>query len=126
MRTAILSALLSISIFCSGQSLGLEPEAVLSTLSTIRFVSEGEVILDKLSKDVTDIEEVLIVDIIEVNDVVKFYENTTYRGKSVVEHIRAYSATYGDVSLTLFVTDTEDKSGEYDFYQEVMIVKDRQ
>ena len=106
--------------------MGLEPEAVLSTLSTIRFVSEGEVILDKLSKDVTDIEEVLIVDIIEVNDVVKFDENTTYRGKSVVEHIRAYSATYGDVSLTLFVTDTEDKSGEYDFYQEVMIVKDRQ
>lgn len=125
MRTAILSALLSLSIFCSGQSLGLEPEAVLSTLSTIRFVGEGEVILDKLSKDVTDIEELLIVDIIEINDVVKFDEETTYRGKVITEHVRAYSATYEDIGLTLFVTDTEDKSGEYSFHQEVMIVKEK-
>ena len=103
--------------------MGLSPEAVLSTLVTNRVIAEGQVVLDKLSKDVSLIEEELISYIIEQDDLLKFNNDTEYEGVKVVEHVRAYNAVISSVKLVLYVTDTEDKSGQYDFYQEVMIVR---
>ena len=123
MKNLFITALLSLSLSGSGQSLGLSPEAVLSTLVTNRVISEGQVVLDKLSKDVSLIEEELISYIIEQDDLLKFDNKTKYEGVKVVEHVRAYNAVISSVKLVLYVTDTEDKSGQYDFYQEVMIVR---
>ena len=123
MKNLFITALLSLSLSGSGQSLGLSPEAVLSTLVTNRVIAEGQVVLDKLSKDVSLIEEELISYIIEQDDVLRFDNKTEYKGVKVVEHVRAYNAVISSVKLVLYVTDTEDKSGQYDFYQEVMIVR---
>lgn len=123
MKNLFITALLSLSLSGSGQSLGLSPEAVLSTLVTNRVISEGQVVLDKLSKDVSLIEEELISYIIEQDDLLEFDNKTKYEGVKVVEHVRAYNAVISSVKLVLYVTDTEDKSGQYDFYQEVMIVR---
>jgi hypothetical protein len=123
MKNLFITALLSLSLSGSGQSLGLSPEAVLSTLVTNRVIAEGQVVLDKLSKDVSLIEEELISYIIEQDDVLRFDNKTIYEGVKVVEHVRAYNAVISSVKLVLYVTDTEDKSGQYDFYQEVMIVR---
>lgn len=123
MKNLFITALLSLSLSGSGQSLGLSPEAVLSTLVTNRVIAEGQVVLDKLSKDVSLIEEELISYIIEQDDLLEFDNKTKYEGVKVVEHVRAYNAVISSVKLVLYVTDTEDKSGQYDFYQEVMIVR---
>jgi len=123
MKNLFITALLSISLSGSGQSLGLSPEAVLSTLVTNRVISEGQVVLDKLSKDVSLIEEELISYIIEQDDVLRFDNKTEYKDVKVVESVRAYNAVISSVKLVLYVTDTKDKSGQYDFYQEVMIVR---
>ena len=123
MKNLFITALLSLSLSGSGQSLGLSPEAVLSTLVTNRVISEGQVVLDKLSKDVSLIEEELISYIIEQDDLLEFDNKTKYEGVKAVEHVRAYNAVISSVKLVLYVTDTEDKSGQYDFYQEVMIVR---
>ena len=123
MKNLFITALLSISLSGSGQSLGVSPEAVLSTLVTNRVISEGQVVLDKLSKDVSLIEEELISYIIEQDDVLRFDNKTEYKDVKVVESVRAYHAVISSVKLVLYVTDTEDKSGQYDFYQEVMIVR---
>jgi len=123
MKNLFITALLSLSLSGSGQSLGLSPEAVLSALVTNRVIAEGQVVLDKLSKDVSLIEEELISYIIEQDDLLEFDNKTKYEGVKVVEHVRAYNAVISSVKLVLYVTDTEDKSGQYDFYQEVMIVR---
>ena len=123
MKNLFITALLSLSLSGSGQSLGLSPEAVLSTLVTNRVISEGQVVLDKLSKDVSLIEEELISYIIEQDDVLRFDNKTEYKDVKVVESVRAYNAVISSVKLVLYVTDTKDKSGQYDFYQEVMIVR---
>jgi len=123
MKNLFITALLSLSLSGSGQSLGLSPEAVLSTLVTNRVIAEGQVVLDKLSKNVSLIEEELISYIIEQDDLLEFDNDTEYEGVKVVEHVRAYNAVISSVKLVLYVTDTEDKSGQYDFYQEVMIVR---
>jgi len=123
MKNLFITALLSISLSGSGQSLGVSPEAVLSTLVTNRVISEGQVVLDKLSKDVSLIEEELISYIIEQDDVLRFDNKTEYKDVKVVESVRAYNAVISSVKLVLYVTDTKDKSGQYDFYQEVMIVR---
>ena len=123
MKNLFITALLSLSLSGSGQSLGLSPEAVLSTLVTNRVIAEGQVVLDKLSKDVSLIEEELISYIIEQDDLLEFDNKTKYEGVKAVEHVRAYNAVISSVKLVLYVTDTEDKSGQYDFYQEVMIVR---
>jgi len=90
---------------------------------TNRVISEGQVVLDKLSKDVSLIEEELISYIIEQDDVLRFDNKTEYKDVKVVESVRAYHAVISSVKLVLYVTDTKDKSGQYDFYQEVMIVR---
>ena len=122
MKKFFLIAILSLSSLVNGQSLGLEPETVLSMLVTQRYVIDGEVVLDKQSRNTTAIESDLISFIIDNGSLYKFKNRTRHEGIRVIENIRCYSITIGDKDVKLYVTDTEDPSGEYKFWQTVTIV----
>lgn len=131
MRNLLITALLSLSLFSSGQSLGLSPEAVLSTMVTIRYTQDGEVVFEDLSMNVGPIQEELIKHI-KQNGAKTVFKDTIVISNTpllkspikAVENIRAYRCAVGNNQVVLFVVDTKSIDSEHEFWQRVLIVKE--